>query len=108
MERKELHNLQIELQDDVAEGNYSNLAIISHSSSEFILDFVKILPGLKKTKVQTRVIRAPEHAKRLRYALQENITRYEKTFGEIRMSHPQREDDNETYIPPIGGFKGEA
>ena len=108
MERKELHDLQIELQDDVAEGNYSNLAIISHSSSEFILDFVKILPGLKKTKVQTRVIMAPEHAKRLLYALQENITRYEKTFGEIRMSQPQREDDNETYIPPIGGFKGEA
>lgn len=109
MDKKEFQDFQIELPEDVAEGLYSNMAIIAHSSSEFILDFIKILPGLKKTHVQTRVIMAPEHVKRLLYTIQENIVAYEQTFGEIRMPrNSQKEEENDTFIPPIGDFKVEA
>ena len=67
------NQLQIELKEEVAQGTYANLAIITHSSSEFVLDFVRVLPGLPKAGVQSRVILAPEHAKRLQRALEENI-----------------------------------
>ena len=65
------NQLQIELKEEVAQGTYANLAIITHSSSEFVLDFVRVLPGLPKAGVQSRVILAPEHAKRLQRALEE-------------------------------------
>ena len=71
------NQLQIELKEEVAQGTYANLAIITHSSSEFVLDFVRVLPGLPKAGVQSRVILAPEHAKRLQRALEENIAKYD-------------------------------
>ena len=89
------NQLQIELKEEVAQGTYANLAIITHSSSEFVLDFVRVLPGLPKAGVQSRVILAPEHAKRLQRALEENIAKYERAFGPIRL----QEDGVDT--PPI-------
>lgn len=70
--------LQIELREEVAQGTYANLAIITHSSSEFILDFVRVMPGIPKAGVQSRIIVAPEHAKRLLRALEDNIAKYER------------------------------
>lgn len=76
--------INIELDADVAEGIYSNLAIINHSQSEFIVDFVSIMPGIPKNKVKSRIILTPEHAKRLVKALQENVARFEQQHGEIK------------------------
>ena len=86
--------LDIELTEEVAQGHYSNLAIISHSTSEFILDFATLLPGISKAKVKSRIILTPEHAKRLLLSLQENITRYESNIGkiEIHKAHYSNED----------------
>jgi len=69
----ENQGINIELTEDIAQGTYSNLAIISHSSSEFVIDFVRIMPGITKAKVKSRVILTPEHAKRLLQALQDNV-----------------------------------
>lgn len=80
--------LDVELTDEVAQGHYSNLAIISHSTSEFILDFATVLPGVEKARVKSRVILTPEHAKRLLRSLQENIVRYESTVGKIEIPTP--------------------
>lgn len=77
------NQLNIELTDQVAEGVYSNFAIISHSQSEFVVDFVQILPGLPKAKVKSRIILTPQHAKKLLSALSENVKKYEKQQGEI-------------------------
>ncbi|MCL1615318.1 DUF3467 domain-containing protein [Bacteroides sp. ET71] len=77
--------LQIELKEEIGLGTYANLAVITHSSSEFILDFVRVLPGMPKASVQSRIILAPEHAKRLLRALEENIGKYERSFGPISM-----------------------
>ena len=96
--------LQIELTPDKAQGEYANLAIITHSPSEFVLDFARMLPGLQKAQVRSRVILAPEHAKRLLAALQENIMRYEQNFGPIRMPQPQQGGT----IAPFKLSKGEA
>lgn len=76
--------LNIELTEDVAEGNYANLAIITHSSSEFVIDFVRIMPGVPKAKVKSRIITTPEHAKRLLNALADNINKYESMNGKIK------------------------
>ena len=76
--------INIELDEKVAEGTYSNLAIINHSVSEFVIDFVSIMPGTPKSKVKSRVILTPQHAKRLVKALSENVHRFEKTHGEIK------------------------
>ena len=100
MENKE-KQFQIELGADVAEGTYANLAIIAHSTSEFVLDFVRMMPGVAKAKVKSRVVMTPENAKRLALVLQENIMKYENQFGEIRI--PERGG----YIPGTP-FKGEA
>ena len=80
MENQENNNgqLQIELKEEVAQGTYANLAIITHSSSEFILDFIRVMPGMPKAGVQSRIVLAPEHAKRLLRALEENIGKYER------------------------------
>ena len=93
--------LQIELKEEVAQGTYANLAIITHSSSEFILDFVRVMPGVPKAGVQSRIIVAPEHAKRLLRALEDNIAKYERVFGSIRIS-------DESLISPLASVKGEA
>lgn len=75
--------LNIELSEEVAEGQYSNLAIITHSNSEFVLDFIKVLPGVPKAKVKSRILLTPQHAKRLIRALQDNIQKFEQQHGEI-------------------------
>ena len=92
---------QIELKEDVAEGIYSNLAVIAHSSSEFVMDFVRMMPGVTKAQVKSRIIMTPEHAKRLTMALLDNIKRYEAQFGDIKIPE----------IPsfgPVPKYKGDA
>ncbi len=85
MSEKKLNNeLNIELSEEVAEGEYSNMAIITHSHAEFILDFVKMMPGLPKGKVKSRIILTPEHAKRLNRALVDNIRKFESMHGPIK------------------------
>ena len=76
--------INIELDEKIAEGIYSNLAIINHSVSEFVVDFVSIMPGTPKSKVKSRIILTPQHAKRLLKALGENVHRFEKAHGEIK------------------------
>jgi hypothetical protein len=75
----------IEISDEIADGNYSNFAIITHSSSEFIVDFIRLMPGVPKGRVKSRIILAPQHAKRLLMALSDNIGKFEDTFGEIEL-----------------------
>jgi|LakWasMe79_HOW10_FD_contig_123_9374_length_2158_multi_28_in_1_out_0_2 hypothetical protein len=82
--KQQQEQINIELDEKVAEGIYSNLAIINHSSSEFVLDFVCIMPGVPKAKVKSRIVLTPQHAKRLLKALGENIHRFEVTHGEIK------------------------
>jgi len=82
----ENQGINIELTEDIAQGTYSNLAIISHSSSEFVIDFVRIMPGITKAKVKSRVILTPEHAKRLLQALQDNVSKYESIHGTININ----------------------
>lgn len=98
--------LQIELPQDVAKGNYANFAIITHSSSDFVVDFACVLPGLPKAQVTSRVILAPEHAKRLLAALNENIVKYEQEYGKIQM--PANRQAPKTIAPFNVGGKGEA
>lgn len=76
--------INIELDEKIAEGIYSNLAIINHSVSEFVLDFVSIMPGTPKSKVKSRIILTPQHAKRLVKALNDNVKRFENSHGEIK------------------------
>jgi hypothetical protein len=76
--------INIEISDEVGEGIYSNLAIITHSPAEFIIDFVKMMPGVPKAKVKSRIILTPQHAKRLYKALKDNISKYEAAHGDIR------------------------
>ena len=89
MNENKQHGIDLELDAEVAQGHYSNLAIISHSTSEFILDFAAILPGLPKAKVKSRIILTPEHAKRLLMSLQENVARYETNVGRIELQQMQ-------------------
>ena len=94
--------LNIELTEEVAEGIYSNLAIISHSNSEFVLDFIKVMPGLPKAKVKSRVMMTPQHAKRLMRALQDNIAKFESMHGDVK-------DAEQPQFPMnFGGPQGEA
>ncbi|MCS6979088.1 MAG: DUF3467 domain-containing protein [Flavobacteriales bacterium] len=99
-------NVNIELTEDVAEGHYCNMAFITHSNAEFIVDFIKIMPGVTKARVKSRIILTPQHAKRLVNALSENIAQYESVHGEIPDSGPA--------VPPggipmnFGGQMGQA
>ena len=78
------NQLNIELSEEIAEGIYSNLAVITHSHSEFALDFIKVMPGVPKAKVKARIILTPQHAKRLMKALKDNISKYEAVNGNIK------------------------
>src|SRR5438477_5751197 len=78
------NQLNIELSEEVADGIYSNLAIITHSNSEFVIDYVKVMPGVPKAKVKARILLTPQHAKRLMAALQDNISKYEAVHGTIK------------------------
>jgi hypothetical protein len=75
--------IDLELDEVTAQGHYANLAIISHSATEFVLDFAAIMPGIPKAKIKSRIVLGPEHAKRLLMSLQDNITRYETSVGRI-------------------------
>lgn len=83
-QKKNPNQINIELNEETAQGVYSNLAIITHSSSEFVLDFVRVMPGVPKAQVKSRVILTPEHAKRLMMALKDNISKYESVHGPIK------------------------
>lgn len=83
-ENNNQNQLNIELSEEIAEGVYSNLAIMTHSSSEFVIDFIRIMPGVPKAKVKSRVVMTPQHAKRLMRALQDNISKYENINGAIK------------------------
>ena len=83
-EKQKKKQINIELKEDIAQGTYSNLAIITHSTSEFILDFVRVMPGIPKAEVKSRIILTPEHAKRLLLALKDNIAKYESVNGQIK------------------------
>lgn len=78
------NQLNIEISEEVAEGSYANLAIITHSHAEFVIDFVNVMPGTPKSKVKSRIILTPQHAKRFMKAINENISRYEATNGPIK------------------------
>lgn len=88
MEKDPQNQIQIELPEDIAQGTYANLAVITHSSSEFVVDFIRVLPGVPKPKVQSRIILTPEHAKRLILALTDNINQYERMCGQIKVDTP--------------------
>lgn len=93
--------INIELDETIAEGTYSNLAIINHSATEFVVDFVSIMPGRPKAKVKSRIVLTPQHAKRLMKALGENIHRFEKAHGQIK-------EFEQAPIPMNFGPTGEA
>jgi len=101
-ENKKEQKINIELPENVADGLYSNLAIITHSHSEFVIDFVTVMPGIQKAKVKQRIILTPQHAKRLMRALQDNITKFEQHNGKIT------ETQNSHMIPPYSGPIAEA
>jgi hypothetical protein len=85
---KNQNEINIELTEEVSEGTYSNLAIISHSHSEFVIDFIRLMPNVPKAKVKSRIILTPQHAKRLIKALGENLHKYENQFGTIQDPEP--------------------
>ena len=85
MEEKNKSQIKIEIDDDISQGQYSNFAIVTHSQAEFIIDFISILPGVKKTKVRSRVVISHMHVKTFMRALDDNIKKYEKKFGEIKV-----------------------
>ncbi|NOU59597.1 DUF3467 domain-containing protein [Marinifilum caeruleilacunae] len=83
-DKKPSGQIDIQLKEEVAQGTYSNLAVITHSSSEFVVDFVRVMPGVPKADVKSRIILTPEHAKRLLLALQDNIQKFENMNGSIK------------------------
>lgn len=97
------NQINIELSEEIAEGVYSNLAMIAHSNSEFVIDFIRLMPGVPKAKVKSRVVITPEHAKRLLQALQDNIDKYEGTFGPIKKT-----DEAPKFPMNFGNTMGEA
>lgn len=97
------NQINIELSEDMAEGIYSNLAMIAHSNSEFVIDFIRLMPGAPKAKVKSRIVITPEHAKRLSNALVDNIRKYEETFGPIKKT-----EDVQKFPINFGGTVGEA
>ena len=102
MDNNQKNQLNIEISDEVAEGTYSNLAIITHSPTEFILDFVSMMPGAPKAKVKSRIVMTPQHAKRLYKALADNLGKYESNFG------PIKDVANEVLPPFTMGPKAQA
>jgi hypothetical protein len=104
MEEKKNQNtnqLNIELNEEIAQGIYSNLAIITHSTSEFVIDFVRVMPGIPKAGVKSRIILTPEHAKRLLLALQDNLMKFEQQNGTIKMN-----SGVDAHMPPFNFGSG--
>lgn len=102
MKEEEKNSMNIQLDPEVAEGTYSNLALIAHTDSEFILDFINMMAGTNQGKVKSRIIVTPQHAKRLAKALVENIQKFERQHGEIKVNEPQKVPLN------FHGITGEA
>ena len=88
--KKKKHQIKIELEDNVGQGEYVNFAIVTHSPAEFVLDFTRILPGVPKAKVHSRIIMAPPHAKTFLKALSDNVSKFESKHGEIKL--PNNDD----------------
>lgn len=103
VEAQNQNQINIELSEDIAEGVYSNLAMIAHSNSEFVIDFIRLMPGVPKAKVKARIVITPEHAIRLLAALKDNVKKYEEAFGDIK--HNQ---DMPQFPFNFGGAVGEA
>src|SRR5438045_5247761 len=97
------NQINIELSEEIAEGVYANLAMIAHSNSEFVIDFIRLMPGLPKAKVKSRVVITPEHDKRLLSALKDNVSKYVENFGEIKQT-----EDMTRFTINFGGTMGEA
>ena len=95
------NNINIELDESIAQGLYSNLVIVNHSPTEFVLDFIDVMPGAPKAKVRSRIILTPEHTKKFINALGENLNKYEKSFGKIK-------NFQKKVMPISFGPKGEA
>jgi hypothetical protein len=102
-QKQPANQINIELTEEIAEGIYSNLAMIAHSNSEFVIDFIRLMPGVPKAKVKSRIVITPEHARRLLAALKDNIDKYEAAFGPIK-----RTDDLPKFPMNFGGTIGEA
>lgn len=100
---EEANQINIELSEEIAEGVYANLAMIAHSNSEFVIDFIRLMPGVPKAKVKSRIVITPEHAKRLLAALRDNIRKYEEVFGDIKQN-----EDVPRFPFNFGGTMGEA
>ena len=105
MDTNEKKQISLELKPEIAKGSYSNLAIITHSHSEFIIDFATMLPGLPKPEISNRLIMTPEHAKRLLNALADNISKYESQFGQISMGGEPKGTFNLSDFMNQGGAK---
>ncbi len=103
MEEHPDNQLNIELSEEIAEGIYSNLAIITHSATEFVIDYVRVMPGVPKAKVKSRILLTPEHAKRLLNAMADNIQKYEMAYGKIKM-----QEGNPTLPMNFGGPTAQA
>lgn len=105
MNNDEQKKIEIEISPELTKGSYSNLAVISHSKSEFIIDFAAMLPGFPKAHVGNRIIMAPEHCKRLLFALKDNIEKYESTFGTISLGNEPKGTINLADIMQNNGSK---
>lgn len=106
MDNNEKKSIGLDIKPDVARGTYSNLAVITHSHSEFIVDFASALPGFPKPEIVSRIIMTPEHAKRLLLALQDNIIKYENNFGDIDLSGGQPKQKGTFNFNDFGGNLG--
>jgi hypothetical protein len=102
MQEENQNQLNIELSEEIAQGTYSNLAIITHSPSEFVVDFVRVVPGVPKAQVKSRIILTPDHAKRLMKALQENLQKYESIYGQIQIQGDYEPNPSTPFGPPKG------
>ena len=100
--------LQLDIKPEVARGIYANLVLINHSHSDFVIDFAQALPGMPKPEVASRMIMAPEHAKRLLFALQDNIVKYEKQFGTINLPGGTPQQPGGRTATPFGIPEGNA
>lgn len=98
---KNKDEIQFDISEDIAEGIYSNVSTVVHSSCEFVLDFARVVPDIETVKVKARIVMTPEKAKKLLYALEENIAIYEQSFGEINI-------DPYGYMSLLTSQKGEA
>lgn len=102
-EQNKDNQLNIELSEEIAEGIYSNLAIITHSNTEFVVDFIRVMPGVPKARVKSRIVLTPEHAKRFMQAMEDNIEKFEAINGRIKST-----DETSAFPMNFGGPTAQA